>query len=103
MLDQVEQKSADVILVSALPPTAVTHARYLCKRLGARFPSIAIVVGLWTYAGDTLRAKERIAPGDHARVTSSLKDALEQINQIAQKALLTAKLQATPEPAPATR
>jgi predicted PurR-regulated permease PerM len=103
MLDQVQQKSAGIILVSALPPTAVTHARYLCKRLQSKFPSLAIVVGLWTYAGDTFRAKQRIAPGDHARITTSLKEALEQINQIAQKALLTAKPDPSPEPALATR
>jgi predicted PurR-regulated permease PerM len=103
MLDQVQQKSADIILVSALPPTALTHARYLCKRLQSRFPSISIVVALWTYAGDTLRAKDRVAPGDRARITTSLKDTLDQINRIAQKTLLTAKSDASPEPALASR
>jgi predicted PurR-regulated permease PerM/methylmalonyl-CoA mutase cobalamin-binding subunit len=91
MLDQVQQKSADIILVSALPPTAITHARYLCKRLDARFPSIPIVLGLWIYDGDRDRAKERVSPSDHAQITTSLQDALRQINQIAQHALLNNK------------
>jgi predicted PurR-regulated permease PerM len=94
MLDQVEQKSADVILISALPPTAITHARYLCKRLDARFPSIPIVIGLWIYDGDRDRAKERVSPSNHAQITISLQDALRQINQIAQHALLNNKAEA---------
>jgi predicted PurR-regulated permease PerM len=94
MLDQVEHKSADLIVVSALPPTAITHARYLCKRLEARFPSIPIVIGLWIYDGDRGRAKERVSSSDHAQVTTSLEDALGQINQIAQQALLNNKAEA---------
>ena len=43
------------------------------------------------YDGDRDRAKERISPSDHAQITISLQDALRQINQIAQHALLNNK------------
>ena len=35
MVDLVEQRNADVVCISATPPAAVMHARYLCKRLRA--------------------------------------------------------------------
>jgi len=88
MLDEAAQKSADIILVSALPPTAQTHARYLCKRLRNRFPSIAMVVGIWTFNGDLTRARERLAVLGSIQVTGSLRGALEQIAQLAQGVLV---------------
>jgi predicted PurR-regulated permease PerM len=36
-----------VICVSALPPGGLAHARYLCKRLRARYPDVKILVGRW--------------------------------------------------------
>ena len=33
MVDLVEQCTPDVVCISATPPAAVMHARYLCKRL----------------------------------------------------------------------
>jgi predicted PurR-regulated permease PerM len=102
MLDAVEAKAADIILVSALPPTAITHSRYLCKRLQSRFPSISIVVGLWTFESDPSHAKERIA-GDQSTVhiCTSLRDALREIHQIAQATLLESRREKKVEPVPA--
>src|SRR5205085_2284424 len=47
-LDIVDQEHAQIVVISALPPAAVTHARYLVKRLRSRFPDLKIIVGLWT-------------------------------------------------------
>jgi hypothetical protein len=99
MLDEVAQKAADIILVSALPPTAVTHARYLCKRLQSRFPSIAMVVGLWTFEGDRSRAMERVAPSGSVQITSSLRGALQQMEQLAHGVLVAQKHNEAAEPA----
>jgi hypothetical protein len=40
----VEGAGAAVICIAALPPGGLTHARYLCKRLRARFPQRPIIV-----------------------------------------------------------
>lgn len=40
----VDSAEATVILIAALPPGGLTHARYLCKRLRARFPQRSIIV-----------------------------------------------------------
>ena len=71
MLDRVARERADVVCVSALPPAAIPHSRYLVKRLFLRFPELPTLVGLWTEKGDPDRAKSRISPSarldrDHA-------------------------------------
>jgi hypothetical protein len=54
------------------------HARYLCKRLLGRFPTLSLVVGLWDAQGDLNKARERIGCG--ALLFSSLADAGENIH-----------------------
>ena len=77
MMDFVERRQADVICVSATPPGAMIHARYLCKQLRRRFPNVKLVVGLWDMQGDVTKTSERIGCG--AIVTTTLADAQEQI------------------------
>ncbi len=55
--EQAERSDPDPLCISALPPGALLPTRYLCKRIRARNPSRAILVGLWT-------SKEGVAPGD---------------------------------------
>jgi predicted PurR-regulated permease PerM len=88
MLGEVERTSADVVVVSALPPAAVAHARYLCKRLHARFPEVNTVVGLWTVKGDLKKARERIACSTTVKLATEFAVALEQINELVQPKLL---------------
>ena len=40
----VDGAGADVVCIAALPPGGLTHARYLCKRLRARFPQQSIIL-----------------------------------------------------------
>jgi predicted PurR-regulated permease PerM len=85
MLDLVEQRKADVVCVSATPPGAMMHARYLCKQLRRRFPKVQLVVGLWDMQGDLNKAKERIGCG--ATVIATLSHAQEQIRLLLQQLL----------------
>ncbi len=41
-----------VIVIASLPPGGRAHARYLCKRLRARFPDDHILVGRWGSTGE---------------------------------------------------
>jgi methylmalonyl-CoA mutase cobalamin-binding subunit len=85
MVDLVDQCTADVVCVSATPPAAVMHARYLCKRLHDRLPEVKLVVGLWNAQGDLNKAKERI--GCDAIVVATLADAQQQIHLLTQPRL----------------
>lgn len=80
MLDAVGSKHAELICVSAVPPFATTHARYLCKRLKARFPDLTIIVGLWNAIGDLQRARGRMPLAD--KVVATLAEAKEAIRQM---------------------
>jgi hypothetical protein len=72
-----------VICVAALPPGGVAQARYLCKRLRARYPDVKIVIARWGASGasddnwDTLLA----AGADH--VSGSLLETRDQLTRLA--------------------
>ncbi len=82
IVDLVEQRKPDVICLSATPPAATMHARYLCKRLRDRLPEMKLVVGLWDVQSDLNKARERI--GFNAIVVATLADAQEQIRLLSQ-------------------
>jgi methylmalonyl-CoA mutase cobalamin-binding subunit len=73
MVELVEQRNPDVVLLSATPPAAVIHARYLCRKLRRQNPGVKLVVGLWNTADDLAKAHERI--GCDAKVVATLADA----------------------------
>jgi predicted PurR-regulated permease PerM/methylmalonyl-CoA mutase cobalamin-binding subunit len=96
-VDLVEQHNADVVCISAVPPTAATHARYLCKRLRGRFPEANLIVGMWNAKGDLNKAKDRIGCGATAHVVATLADAQEQIRLLIEPLLLRPEKQVQPD------
>jgi predicted PurR-regulated permease PerM/methanogenic corrinoid protein MtbC1 len=92
---------ADLVCVSALPPGAVTHSRYLCKRLHEKLPDIQMVVGLWTAGGDLKRAQERMACTGSVQMVGSFRQALEQVHQLIQHKLIKSESAVIPEILPA--
>jgi hypothetical protein len=91
LVESVEEKAAHMVVVSAMPPAAVAHSRYLCKRLHARFPDVNMVVGLWTMRGDLKKARERVTCIATVQVSSTFAAALEQIGQLAQPVIVAAE------------
>jgi predicted PurR-regulated permease PerM/methanogenic corrinoid protein MtbC1 len=89
MVDTVKDFKADIVCISALPPAAVTHARYLCKRLHSQYPDTEMVVGLWITDGNLDRAMDRIASVHPVRMASNFTQAIDQIHQLAQRKLLS--------------
>jgi hypothetical protein len=92
MVEVVERRKADVVCISATPPGAMMHARYLCKQIRRRCPKVKLVVGLWAFQGDVNKAKERI--GCAATVVTTLTDAQEQIRVFMQEFLSKAEQKA---------
>jgi predicted PurR-regulated permease PerM/methanogenic corrinoid protein MtbC1 len=95
MVEAVEANKAHIVAVSAMPPAAVAHARYLCKRLHGRFADIRMIVGVWHAKADPDRIKQRIACEESVHVVTLLAQAQEQIDQLAQSPALRV------EPSPA--
>ena len=55
------------IVISALPPEAVTAARAVCKRIRMSNAEVPVFVGLWNATGDLDRARQRLAAAGASR------------------------------------
>lgn len=75
MLDLVAGRRADLVCVSSVPPTGLAHARYLCKRLCARFGDLPLVVGVWGADLDRQGTLARIGCGTNTAVAATLAEA----------------------------
>jgi hypothetical protein len=93
MIEQVQKAEAQIVCVSALPPAAVAHARYLCKRLFAKFPDLNAMIGLWMMdTTDQKKAQRRLACMVEPAISTTLAQALDQIAEIAQPLISKATL-----------
>ncbi|MDP9173147.1 MAG: AI-2E family transporter [Planctomycetota bacterium] len=90
MVEAVEKFQANVVVISALPPAALSHARYLCKRLHAKATGVQMVVGLWGFKGDISKARERIFCAGNMTICNDFEEALKAIHQMVQPALIRA-------------
>lgn len=87
MLDLIETHKSPVVCISATPPAALAHSRYLCKRLYLRFPDLPAVIGLWTSKIEPKTAVERLAC-DQVRPVITLAAAIAQIHELMQSLVL---------------
>jgi predicted PurR-regulated permease PerM len=55
------------IVISALPPEAVTAARAVCKRMRMNNSEVPVFVGLWSAVGDLDRVRQRLAAAGATR------------------------------------
>lgn len=85
---KINELSANVVCVSALPPHAAIHARYLCKRLRPKLPGLKLVVGLWASGGATKKSQSRLAEIGVDKFVASLKDAAEYLEALASQAVV---------------
>jgi hypothetical protein len=76
MLKAVSLQNANIVCVSALPPSAMGHARSVGKQLRKHFPERTIIMGLWNFEGGAAKAQERLGPGCSNIVATSLSQVL---------------------------
>ncbi|MEO8186555.1 MAG: AI-2E family transporter [Burkholderiaceae bacterium] len=79
VLDRVTELAPEVLYISALPPAAVLHASYFCKRLRPRFPQLKIVVAVWHAEGDMEKGRSRLLAAGASEVVTTLKGAIEKL------------------------
>ncbi|HEY5894652.1 MAG TPA: AI-2E family transporter [Chthoniobacterales bacterium] len=80
-LGALEKDSAEEVCISVMPPSAIVHARYLCRKLRAQFPRMHIVVGIWGVAEDLADSVTRLRESGANEVVSTFADALAQLNK----------------------
>jgi predicted PurR-regulated permease PerM len=96
MVETIEKERTEIVCVSAMPPSAIAHSRYLCKRIHARFPDIHMLVGVWMSKADPAQMKRRIACDESVHLVTTLSQAQDEIDQI------THRVNVESQPAPET-
>ena len=94
--DQLAALDPRLVVLSHLPPSGLTAARYTVRRLRARFSTLPIVVGRWGEHGDTAETAEGLKTLGASEVLFSLDDARSRIVE-----RLAPKPAPTPASAPA--
>ena len=70
-----------MILISALPPGGLAHARYLCKRLRAERGDLKIVVGRWGQSVNVETNRKQLQSAGADRMVTSLLDARKLLDE----------------------
>lgn len=80
MVEKVGQMKADAVFVSAIPPYASQHARYIFKRLRNAYPDLKIMVALWGVKPGS-KSYRSLACVGAGRLTTSVKESLELLDR----------------------
>jgi predicted PurR-regulated permease PerM len=91
LLKPASGKTADVLILSALPPFAILPARALCRKLRRVYPKAKIVLGIWKAAVPAEKIQERLGPQCADAAVTSLQEATAQMQAV------FAPLAATPQ------
>ncbi len=79
MIESIDQRRADILFISALPPFAMNHARSLCRRIRRRFPDLKVMVGFWDPAAEIGKVQERLGSDCVDKVITTLREAEFQV------------------------
>jgi predicted PurR-regulated permease PerM len=79
VVEHVAELAPQAVYVSALPPAAVLHASFFCKRLRPQFPDLKIVVALWHADGSIEKGRARLLAAGASEVVVTLKGCIEKL------------------------
>jgi predicted PurR-regulated permease PerM len=83
VVEQISQSPSPLVVVSAVPPFAVRHARALTKRLRHRLQGVKILVGVWASEEHGRRTDSRISSAGSDRLVHRLTTAVEYVERYA--------------------
>jgi predicted PurR-regulated permease PerM len=72
MLAEIASADPEVVCLSALPPYAISHARGIYRRLRAQQSRARIIIGLWNYTEDPVKAAAEISGGEQNLICTTL-------------------------------
>ena len=72
----------DVVCISALPPYAFAPARAMCKQIRELSPKLKVVVCVWGFSGDAQKAMARFDRTQPDRLSTSLAEAVEHVQEL---------------------
>lgn len=78
-LAAIAREKPDLIFISAVPPSTISHARAICRRTRRKLPDAKPVIGLWGTHSELRVLQERLGPGCSDYVVNSLSQAELQV------------------------
>ena len=82
LVGQVADEAPALVCIGALPPGGLAHARYLCKKLRARFPKVKIIVGRWGLAGGIEANREQLHDAGADLTATTMLETRSQLNSL---------------------
>jgi predicted PurR-regulated permease PerM len=79
-LEVVRSQPVEVVCVCAVPPAAVTHAAYTCRRLRRHSQDVPVVVGVFSVQADAAKLRTHLPPELADEVVTSLEEAATRIH-----------------------
>ncbi len=73
------ETKADVVCISVVTPTTVIHARHLCSKLRANFPSLKIIIGLWGRSPLTPDLVHGLRESGTDEIVTTMSDAIDRV------------------------
>ncbi len=95
MLAEAANADPEIVCLSALPPYAVSHARSIYRRLRMHHPKLKIIIGLWNYPEDPVKAAIEISGGEQNLVCTTLAQMILQASLDSPRAALPQPLVST--------
>lgn len=80
MLAQLKEADPEIVCISALPPFALLHARDLYKRVQAQVPHAKVIIGLWKFSGDPVKAAARLNIDGNDKLSLTLAQTVLQVS-----------------------
>jgi hypothetical protein len=79
LVSWVRETNASVACLSAIAPTTVIHARYLCLKLRKNFPSMHIVIGLWGWTDHFADSAKALRDSGADDVVATVGEAVDRV------------------------
>jgi predicted PurR-regulated permease PerM len=82
VLERVKEEEPALVCIATLSPHSLAMARYLCKRLRARFPRLPVLAGCWGRCADWEEAEKSLQKAGATQVATSLQETLGQVSPV---------------------
>ena len=82
LVGQVAEQAPALVCIGALPPGGLAHARYLCKKLRARFPEVKVIVGRWGLTGNVEANREQLQNAGADLTATTMLETRSQLNSL---------------------
>ena len=80
-IERISNIAPEIVCVSSVPPFSLRYTRALYTSLKHMHPAIRVIVGVWAFEGPTMALQERIGIAEPDRISTSLAEAAQQIEE----------------------